>query len=680
MIIFSRIYTNIFIIFLFIYSIGYSNNFLDVAETQEKINSFLQKSEIYEGNNDFYNAYLNLVESAKIAHESNLHEYATELYIRALSVRLKHEETFPSNIPNKNIPFLKLCRLLQQAITDESIFWHKQAIWHCEMDEDTSCTIDAYGSLALYYTNMGLDEKSIQVIEKALPIAEKYHDKLKYSKMLLDYSDLLNKLGKYEKSEDVAEKGYQLILEIEKTLPIDAYRWSYFFIELKAFIKHNQKQYTEAEILYKATLDSVYNTRKQGGNNHEDIEYITNIRLGKMYFETGRIVEAKKLFERAKELREKPENKGFNAKLLYETMIFALSSTGDYQKAFEASEKYREFIYNSYVSATNQQNQSKRDLALLNIQNAQNELVLLKEQADAEKKNNQVILLSFGLLGFIIVAVTLILIIRQKQKNNQSLQNKNSLILAQKNEITSSIEYAEKIQNALLPSMDFVKEYFKHSFVFYLPRDIVSGDFYWLSPSPNEILFACADCTGHGVPGAIVSMLGYNGLNSCVNEKKLREPQDILNSLNDYIENTFSKSKENIYDGMDIALLAFNPLTLECKYSGANIPLYIVRNQEIIVLKPNKQPVGKFDHHQPFTQQAITLQKGDMVYMFSDGLQDQFGEQNNKKFKVSRIKDLLLKMAPLNEKDQLEMLSYSFFDWKGNQEQVDDLCFIGFRV
>ncbi len=659
---------------------SYANNYVDIAETQQKINSFIHFSEVNEGKNDFYNAYLNLVESAKLAHSSNLHEYATELYIRALSLRLQHEETFPANFPNKNVPFLKLCRLLQQAITDESIFWHKQAIWHCEMDADTACTIDAYSSLALYYTNMGLDEKSIQVIERVIPIAEKYHDKLKYSKMLLDYSDLLNKLGKYQKSEEIANKGYKLILEIEKTLPINEYRWSYFFIELKAYIKHNQKQYAEAEKLYLATLDSVYNIRKKGGNLHDDIEYITHIRLGKMYFETGRINEAKKLFERAKEIREKPENKGFNAKLLYETMIMAFSNTGDYQKAFEASEKYREFIYNSYISATNQQNQSQRDLALLNIQNAQNELDLLREQADTEKKNNQVILLSFGLLGFVIVALTLILIIRQKQKNNQSLQNKNNLILTQKNEITSSIEYAEKIQNAILPSLDLFQEYLKNSFVFYLPRDIVSGDFYWLHPSNNEILVACADCTGHGVPGAIVSMLGYNGLNSSVNEKKLKEPKDILNNLNDYIENTFSKSKENIYDGMDIALVAFNPNTFECKYSGANIPLYIVRNQEIIVLKPSKQPVGKFDHHQPFTQQSVILQKGDMVYMFSDGLQDQFGDANNKKFKVSGIKSLLLKMAPLNEKEQLEMLSYSFFDWKGNQDQVDDLCFIGFRV
>jgi serine phosphatase RsbU (regulator of sigma subunit) len=659
---------------------SFANNYVDIAETQQKINSYIHLSEVNEGKNDFYNAYLNLVESAKLAHASNLHEYATELYIRALSLRLQHEETFPTNFPNKNIPFLKLCRLLQQAITDESIFWHKQAIWHCEMDADTSCTIDAYSSLALYYTNMGLDEKSIQVIEKVIPIAEKYHDKLKYSKMLLDYSDLLNKLGKYQKSEEIADKGYKLILDIEKTLPINEYRWSYFFIELKAYIKHNQKQYAEAEKLYLATLDSVNNIRKKVGNLHDDVEYISNIRLGKMYFETGRINEAKKLFERAKELREKPENKGFNAKLLYETMIMAFSNTGDYQKAFEASEKYREFIYNSYISATNQQNQSQRDLALLNIQNAQNELDLLREQADTEKKNNQVILLSFGLLGFVIVALTLVLIIRQKQKNNQSLQNKNNLILTQKNEITSSIEYAEKIQNAILPSLDLFQEYLKNSFVFYLPRDIVSGDFYWLNPSNNEILVACADCTGHGVPGAIVSMLGYNGLNSSVNEKKLKEPKDILNNLNDYIENTFSKSKENIYDGMDIALVAFNPNTFECKYSGANIPLYIVRNQEIIVLKPSKQPVGKFDHHQPFTQQSVILQKNDMVYMFSDGLQDQFGDANNKKFKVSGIKSLLLKMAPLNEKEQLEMLSYSFFDWKGNQDQVDDLCFIGFRV
>lgn len=288
-------------------------------------------------------------------------------------------------------------------------------------------------------------------------------------------------------------------------------------------------------------------------------------------------------------------------------------------------------------------------------------------------------MLSTGIIGVGAVAILLSIITRQKHKNNQSLINKNRLIVDQKNEITSSIEYAEKIQAAILPSRQKIQEFFPNNVIFYLPRDIVSGDFYWMYPSEDKTYLACVDCTGHGVPGAIVSMIGHNSLNNSINRGHTAT-NAILDDLNENIERTFNQNEIGVNDGMDIAIIAYDKNKKEIEYSGANMPIFIVRKGNVIVYKPDKQPIGKFIHRNPFTAQTIELESGDMVYMTSDGLQDQFGGEKNKKFKIRRLKNLMIEMAKQSPEEQLETLSMSYFDWIGNNEQVDDICFIGFKV
>lgn len=208
-----------------------------------------------------------------------------------------------------------------------------------------------------------------------------------------------------------------------------------------------------------------------------------------------------------------------------------------------------------------------------------------------------------------------------------------------------------------------------------------AGDFYWLEKPTNkskEILFAVADCTGHGVPGAMVSVICNNGLNRSVREHNLTEPGLILDKTREIVIQEFEKSEDKINDGMDIALLSINDKTL--KYAGANNPLWIIRNNEIIEIKGDKQPIGNSENAKPYITHTIELQEKDCVYIFTDGLVDQFGGENDKKFKAANLRKVLLKIHDQRMELQKEVLKNEFNNWRGNQEQVDDVCLFGFKI
>lgn len=254
-------------------------------------------------------------------------------------------------------------------------------------------------------------------------------------------------------------------------------------------------------------------------------------------------------------------------------------------------------------------------------------------------------------------------------------------------EITDSISYAKNIQRAILPSDKRMKEYLKDCFVLYKPKDIVAGDFYWLEPVQNIILFASCDCTGHGVPGAIVSVICNNALNRAVREYGLVEPGQILDKCREIIIQGFEKSEEEVKDGMDIALCSLEGNLL--KYAGANNSLWIIRKGELIEIKANKQPIGLFDNQEPYDTHTILLEKEDILYIFSDGYVDQFGGitddntfpvHGEKKMKSKIFKKLLLSIQAKSMDEQKIIIDEFFLQWKGNNEQVDDVCVIGVKI
>lgn len=253
------------------------------------------------------------------------------------------------------------------------------------------------------------------------------------------------------------------------------------------------------------------------------------------------------------------------------------------------------------------------------------------------------------------------------------------LIVEEKSqEITDSIEYAKTIQSAILPSPKVIDEFLQDSFVLYKPKDIVAGDFYWIEAKEDRILFAVADCTGHGVPGAMISVVCNNALNRSVREYNLSEPGEILDKAREIVIQEFEKSETEVRDGMDIAICSLIEDKLE--YAGAHNPLWIIRNGILLETKANKQPIGKFENLEPYTTHSFQLEKGDTIYIFSDGYSDQFGGARGKKYKTSNFKNLLLSIQESSMEKQLALLEAEFKKWRGSMEQIDDVCVIGLRI
>ncbi len=266
-------------------------------------------------------------------------------------------------------------------------------------------------------------------------------------------------------------------------------------------------------------------------------------------------------------------------------------------------------------------------------------------------------------------------------ERTQEVVKQKELVESKNQEIIDSINYAKRIQKAILPSSGKVKRQLANVFIYFSPKAIVAGDFYWLEEKENKILLAAADCTGHGVPGAMISLVCNNTLNRTVREFDLIEPALILNKVRDLVISAFTNSLAEVQDGMDISLISLDIDTNLLKYAEANNNLYIISAKgELTVLKADRQPIGKYIKTNDFTQHEIQLNRGDTFYLFTDGFIDQFGGPNEKKFKTRRFVDLLLSIQHLQMNEQKKHLRAVFTSWKGNLEQIDDVCILGVRV
>jgi len=265
----------------------------------------------------------------------------------------------------------------------------------------------------------------------------------------------------------------------------------------------------------------------------------------------------------------------------------------------------------------------------------------------------------------------------RKQKEESEGQKEQLNLLYR--DLTDSINYAQRLQNTILPNIGSVRQIFNKSFVFYMPKAVVSGDFYWFKNIGGKKLFAAADCTGHGVPGAFMSLVGHNFLNHVT--KVFLDPAQILNNVNRLGTEVLRNNNTGVRDGMDIALCAIDEKELKLEYCGANIPIYVVRNSEIIELSPTKRSIGTFgEKGDSFETQKFQLEINDMVYACSDGYADQFGELSNKKFMRKRFKEMLTTISTMEIDSQEKTLLETFNVWKGSMEQTDDLLVIGIRI
>ncbi|MFC2115647.1 PP2C family protein-serine/threonine phosphatase [Bacteroidota bacterium] len=272
---------------------------------------------------------------------------------------------------------------------------------------------------------------------------------------------------------------------------------------------------------------------------------------------------------------------------------------------------------------------------------------------------------------FLIVEGIALLAFIRHQRNELEMQKKD---------ILDSIKYAKRIQSAILPPIKLVEHYLLDSFVIFKPKDIVAGDFYWIEKAENRIYFTAADCTGHGVPGAMISVMCSNALSKSVMEMGIQIPSEILDTTVKILEDNFSHSEEEVKDGMDLALCCLDRKNNILEYAGAYNPLYYIRDNELNEIKPDKQPVGRKAERYPFTNHTLDIKSGDCIYIFSDGYADQFGGPAGKKFMYKPFKELLMVNHEKKMSAQKQILEKTLDKWQGGLDQVDDICIIGLRV
>ncbi len=271
-----------------------------------------------------------------------------------------------------------------------------------------------------------------------------------------------------------------------------------------------------------------------------------------------------------------------------------------------------------------------------------------------------------------------------KQKNKIEKQNEQRKELLEN--ITASIRYAKRLQESILPANENINKLLPENFIFYKPKDIVSGDFYFVKEHKGKVVFAAVDCTGHGVPGAFMSLVGHNALNRALAENTDLDPAEIINGLSKYAANALNRTKElnSGRDGMDMALCVYDAAAATIDYSGSNSPLYLIRSGEVLITKADKIAIGSPDHADfNFTKNRVNLEDGDMIYIFSDGYVDQFGGSEGRKFMYAPYREMLLAVSTMPVKDQWQVISDTLDKWRRGagvvHEQVDDILIIGVR-
>lgn len=320
---------------------------------------------------------------------------------------------------------------------------------------------------------------------------------------------------------------------------------------------------------------------------------------------------------------------------------------------------------------------------LLNLNNKVSQLETAKKDAELKTQRQITYFIIGGLILVILFSIFIFKLFLDKKKMNSVLRDQKNKIEKQNKEITQSIFYASRIQNAVQPSNEDLDKLFTENFVLYKPKNIVSGDFYFAQKINDYILFTAADSTGHGVPGAFMSMMGISMLNQIVREKHVTTAAQVLNLMRTNIKTALNQTgkKNEQKDGMDMALCALNTKNNVVQFAGAYNPLLIIRNKEIIEYKADKMPVGIYiKEKESFTNNEIQLQKGDILYLFSDGYVDQINYNNKEKFMRKRFKKLLLEICEKPMSEQKEILNERFEEWKTGGKQVDDVVVFGVKI
>ena len=605
-----------------------------------------------------------------------------------------------------------------------------EAVFNFEKSITLSKEIDDKDLVATALNNLGYIYKRQGDILKAL---EYYHESLRLNKLLKQQKDIalsLNNLGGLYytlKEYDKALKYYREALMIEKVdgakkgvarlynnigsvyqkqhkrqLALEYYQQSiknynkigYKKGEALALSKYTSIKLEMLEGNSPKELDLLLNEFKKAYNVFDEIGDVEGkassaCGISNVYQRLGNISLAEKYAYESIILSKKigfTESIKKAAKALQEIAVLKK----DYRSAYSMQElfyKMQDSVENNNIKEVVIQKQYQYEYEKKMIRDSLKsaETAKIKEIKYIQEIKAQKLYSYIGVIGSVLLIIVVIVVLRGyqiKRKSNLELADKNKVIEEKSIEITDSITYAKRIQQAILPQYSEFNLALKNCFVFYEPKDIVAGDFYWMHKIGDTVLYAAADCTGHGVPGAMVSVVCYNALNRAVKEYGLTKPADILNKTSELVIDTFRRSEDqrDINDGMDIALCSIDFKNKELQYSGANNPLYLFREGELISFKANKRSVGASYLKESFVNHTINLNENDCIYTFSDGYSDQFGGAKGKKFMLNRFRKLLLSISELDIESQHQKIEEEFYTWKGNSFQIDDVCVIGVKI
>ena len=638
----------------------------DSIAFQKKIDSLQHLADTEKSDVTKISYYLQIAKAQETNDRLKAFDNANIAY--ALSQKTKNKQKM-----GQCINFLGDLNWFSGDYTSASNYYYKALAIYEEL-KDTAGIGESYRNIGWIYMGQERYEETVEYFNKSIAINIKLglNDKL-----IANYDDLgiVNKLmGNYEEAIKFCNKTIKLAEEkqSEKGLATGHGNLAIIYVELGEYniaIENFQISNKNHEL-----TDDHYNCA-EGYNG-----------LANCYYHIKNYNKAIEYIEKALEISTKFQYKT-SMSSAYEILAKVYAAKKDYSNAYKYLEKFADLRDSTYNEKNSRQinemsakyESEKKELMINSLEKDKE----LSDEKSAQDKKLKMYLIIFCSL----IAVFTIFLFRsvlQKKKANNSLSLAYKEIEVQNKDITDSINYAKQIQRARLSNPSIILNHLPDAFGLYKPKDVVSGDFYWFAEHERgKLLMAAADCTGHGIPGAFMSLIGIDELNHAVLEKRLCDASAILSSLNKGVKKALRQNEENSMsrDGMDIALIIFDLKNNTIEYAGANRPLYYIRENTLNEIPPTKAAIGgTTSNDQEFKSHVREIKKNDMIYVFTDGFADQFGGESGKKFMTKRFKDLLLSIHQKPAREQEAILEKSLEEWKKEVSQVDDILVMGVRI
>ncbi|HKL07319.1 MAG TPA: tetratricopeptide repeat protein [Bacteroidales bacterium] len=638
-----------------------------VSDGEECLEKALEIAEKYD---DLWMKGIVLIKFGDYNKTTGDHEKAIEYYTQALNVfeKFKKEKTFEKKAEHNLASIYNNLGATYQSMGkyEEAMSNLIKSLGFYETMNDSSGLAKTYTNLGLLYFDHGEFDKSLEFYNKSLTLKRQLND-LRGIALLYNNIAIVNY---YTENYDSVRYYFQQSYEI--------------------YVDMGDRRNQVMALSNLAEIYAVLGQKDKALKTYFEVlkiedELKERAQMAKTYFIIADLYSSRSNFKEAKSYLYPSLNLAKEASSLidirnaYSLLTEIYKEERDYKTALKYNELYctiNDSIFNAeklrQIKEIETQYETRKKEQ--RIKNLENEKII----SDLRIKRQQFLIFSV-ILGLLIISSFILVLFNR----NKKIRLANDKLSYQKKQITDSIEYASKIQTAILPPDDYITQLIPQHFIFYKPRDIVSGDFYWVTEKNNKIVVAVVDCTGHGVPGAFMSMLGTAFLNEIVNSDFDQKANSILNQLRNYIKKSLHQTgkDDETKDGMDISLCIIDKNKGTLQFAGAYNSLFLISNNKPLMIKGDRMPIGIYmKEKDTFTNHEIDIQPGDMFYLFTDGYIDQFGGDNRRKFRIAPFRELLFSVHLKPVEEQKKILEASFNAWKGQLEQIDDVLVFGFRI